>query len=866
VTARALALALPLAATVALAQEPEPAPERVEIIGSRLPRLNAETAAPVKVIRREEIERSGAVNAEELLDRVTANFGGFREAMGLGDADTPGMSGASLRGFGAGETLVLLNGRRLANYAFTGTGGPGVDLHAIPLAAIERVEVLKDGASALYGSDAVAGVINFVTRSDYAGADATLGARASEAGGGGRRRATLALGRGDASLDGYNVFGVIDVQHQQRLRAVDRPFAATSYRPELGLDNTQPTAWPANILTQDNPRNGLLNPIAPGCTALTVNKEDACWFDFARLLELLQPSRQANLFGRGTWRLNEDSEAYAELSMAWSRIRFAVAPTPVSRRTTVGGRRVILPESSPYYPTGLGLAGDLELSYRTVPLGPRTSDSTSTNTRLLVGAKSRWAGWDVDGAVAINDSRSKLDYVSGFVPGAAVVDAIASGLVNPFGPSSAEGDALLAASQLQGLARRARGRTHSVDLHGSRELAVWSAGPLALAAGVEARHERLSDEELPIVGDVAGGGIVAPKRAQRNAQAVYAELVAPLTRALELQAAARWDRYSDFGSALSPKLAVRLQPATTWLVRASVGRGFRAPSLPELFTLQTRDVGTLDTPDPVRCPVTGLLSDCIPEVEFVNGGNPALQPQRSTQANVGLVVQPAASWQASLDVWSIRLRDIIDALDAGHVIDNLSRYEGRNVIRGPVDPAFPGLPGPLAGIETINENLGDWRVEGADVSLALQPQATPVGRVSLQFDGTYVRRARQSIFEGNVVDLIGRRAPRWQHVLTVALDRGARSATLSQRFRRGYRDTDPLPDGSIHHVAPYRVWDAQLAVAATRNVRLTLGVRNLLDTAPPVTNQTAQFQLGYDPLYADPLGRTWTLDLAWRLD
>jgi iron complex outermembrane receptor protein len=485
--------------------------------------------------------------------------------------------------------------------------------------------------------------------------------------------------------------------------------------------------------------------------------------------------------------------------------------------------------------------------------------------RLLVGARSRVAGWDLDGAVALNDSRARNAFVSGYVDGPLVIDAIRSGLVNPFGPSSAEGDALLAAAELHGTSRRARGRTESADVRASREVAALPAGALAVAAGAELRRERLHDEELPIVANLAGGGASPPKEGRRQVQAAYAEAVAPLLRGVELQAAARWDHYSDFGGALSPKLALRVQPAKAWLLRASIGRGFRAPSLPELYTQQDRGAGPLNVPDPLRCPVTGLPSDCDPLVEFVSGGNPGLKPQRSTQANVGLMVEPAASWQASIDLWSIRVRDIIGSLIADDVVNDIARYEGRNVIRGPVDPAFPTLPGPIVGIRTVNENLGDWRVDGADLSVSLRPVPSPIGRVSLRLDGTYVRRARQNIFEGNDVDLIGRLVPRWQHVLTLGLERDDWRASLSQRYRRGYPDERPLPDGSIHRVAPYRVWDGQASLSFTRDLTLTVGVRNLLDSDPPVTNQTALFQVGYDPLYADPLGRTWTIGLAWRL-
>ncbi len=863
----ALILSLSLLATHALAQVQTL--ERIEVIGSRMPRLDAETALPVQIIRRDEIERSGVSNAEELLDLVSANFGGHREALGLGDGDTPGLSGASLRGFGASETLVLLNGRRLANYAFSGTGGPGVDLHAIPLAAIDRVEVLKDGASALYGSDAIAGVINFVTRQDYAGAGITLNYSGSEAGGGERKRATLAFGSGDIAADGFNLFGVLDVQRAERLRATDRSFAETSYRPELGLDGTRPQSFPANIRRVVNGTPTLLNPAAPACTTLTVNKDRACWFDYAKTLDLLPPSRQTTLLGRGTLRLTQDSAAYAELLAATSRIVFTASPSPASASASQGGVRFILPASSPYYPTALGLSGGLVLAYRTLPLGGRTTEVNSDNVRLLTGIKSHLAGWDLDSALNINDSRSRERYVSGFVDAGRLADAIGSGLVNPFGPSGAQGDALLAGAELRGPSREARGRTQGADLRASRDLVTLPGGPLGLAIGIEGRHEGLRDSQSALVADVIGGVPAAPKDGARNALAFYGEMVTPLIKGLEVQAAARVDHYNDFGTAVSPKIALRLQPARWLLLRGSIGRGFRAPSLPELYTQQASgffELANVGVSDPARCPVTKLPSDCQPEVFLVSGGNPNLRPQRSTQSSVGFVLEAGPAWQLSADHWKIRVRDIIGVVDAFDVIDNIPLYEGRNVIRGPVDPAFPGLPGPIVRIETLNENLGDWRVEGTDLSIRLRPTTTPLGRVSLRLDGTYVQRARQNIFLGNEVNLIGRRAPRWQHVLTMNLERGAWSATLLQRYRRGYADAEPLPDGSTHRVAAYRLWDGQFAFAVSRDVRVTLGVRNLFDTNPPSTNQANTFQVGYDPLYANPLGRTWTVGLvaAWR--
>src|SRR5882672_1925027 len=158
-----------LVLTPAFAQQAQKI-EKIEVTGSNIKRIEGESALPVTVITRDEIQRSGVSTAADLIDKLSANSGGgYNLSQGVGDAGTPGLSAASLRGLGSTNTLILLNGRRLSNYAFNGTGGGTVNLNQIPLAAVDRVEVLKDGASAIYGTDAIGGVINFILRRDYAG-------------------------------------------------------------------------------------------------------------------------------------------------------------------------------------------------------------------------------------------------------------------------------------------------------------------------------------------------------------------------------------------------------------------------------------------------------------------------------------------------------------------------------------------------------------------------------------------------------------------------------------------------------------------------------------------------------------------------
>ena len=185
---------LSISANTAFAQEKaaEPAVQKIEITGSSIKRINAETALPVQIINRIEIEKTGATNAEQLLNTLSANTGFTQESASISDKPgSSGLSGANLRGLGVSSTLVLLNGRRLAAFAF---GGEGTDLNSIPLSALERVEVLKDGASAVYGADAVGGVINFITRKDFAGFEISAGAARTQEGGGGDKNISVAGG------------------------------------------------------------------------------------------------------------------------------------------------------------------------------------------------------------------------------------------------------------------------------------------------------------------------------------------------------------------------------------------------------------------------------------------------------------------------------------------------------------------------------------------------------------------------------------------------------------------------------------------------------------------------------------------------
>jgi iron complex outermembrane receptor protein len=241
------------AACAVLATDPtwaqEAAQQRVEVTGTAIKRIDGETALPVQVIDRKAIERSGAINVEQLLQSVSAaaSSGGLTSSSASG-ATTGGISAISLRGLTSIRTLVLINGRRIAPYGIGFTGDSvSVDVNSIPLAAIDRVEVLKDGASAVYGSDAVAGVVNFILRSDFRGGELALTAGDTREGGASSKRAAATWGFGDLGKDRFNLMVTASFQKESGLRGADRDFARSGINVEQGNDTSSGNTFPANI-------------------------------------------------------------------------------------------------------------------------------------------------------------------------------------------------------------------------------------------------------------------------------------------------------------------------------------------------------------------------------------------------------------------------------------------------------------------------------------------------------------------------------------------------------------------------------------------------------------------------------------------
>ena len=847
-----------VAPAVAQAPAPDDAPEpqHVVVTGSQLPLTDMETALPVQVIRREEIERSGITSVEELVARLSANFGNANEAVGIGDLSHSGLTGVSLRGFGERSTLVLLNGRRITNYAFSDETGVGVDLNQIPVAAIDRVEILTDGASAIYGSDAIAGVVNFILRSDYKGIEA--GAQQSRPqghGGGGTDHQSTSLGIGSNAADGFNVFATIDHDREHELSARDRGFTS-DYRPDLGIDSTTLAGLPANVATP----TGLVNPAAPACTADSVFKLGGCYYNIHKWTDLLPEIDNLAMLARATLVSGHQGEAYAELLASRQRIRQVLAPTPINNGFYAAHGPWVIPVGSPFYPATLGIAGNIvDPFYRVIPAGPRVARTDTQAWRALAGWHGVLAGWDIDGAALQSTTHSAYVLVSGYLDVDLLPAVFDSGLVNPFGDSGPAGDAALESAVIHGPTREGRSTTQSVDFHASRTLASWSIGAVTLGLGGEARHEKMVDIPEPLAMVTTGDSYQLPKSGARDVQALYVESVLPIAPRTSAQLALRADHYSDFGTHTSPKLSLRWQPAPSLLLRASAGAGFRAPSLPELFEARGAFVGQSDVADAERCPVTQLVQDCNPTVTYLLGGNPALRPETSRQQTLGVVIAPFADSALEFNAWRIAVHQVIGQLDDETLLGHGSAYDGRYVLRGPVDPAFPTLPGPVTTLVESNLNLGGQSSSGIDIDLRTAIK-TPTGKWTLHLGGSYLATWRSDAGGSALATL-----PRWQHTLTLDWKRDAWHATLEQNWRGGYRDENPGADGNPRRVAPYRIWSAQSGYGGGADRwSLAIGIKNLLDTKPPFSNQADYFQQGYDPGYADPRGRVWYAQATCR--
>jgi iron complex outermembrane receptor protein len=918
------ALSVAFVSAAAFAQERAPT-ERIEITGSSIKRVQDEGALPLQVITRQEIERRGFINAEQLLMSISANGTGADNLssnvgiqLGTTDRNNNGNSSANLRGLGASSTLVLLNGRRMVNH---GAKGNAVDLNSIPLAAIERVEILKDGASAIYGTDAIGGVINFILRKDYRGVEITAFMDLTEQGGGNIYRGSLLAGWGDLARDKWNASVVLSYDKQEILGAHSRSFA-NGYQPDRGL---APDTTGTQFATQTGLAGTALGATfrTPSTGTQTFNRANllafqgrcdsfpnqnvyrtdvignpgfrfGCAYDYGGAEVLLQPVERTQVVGRAAWQFAPNHQLVFEATA--SRVDATKYFEEYQITTTGSFTGMQYPVNGPYYqdlsafiPT---FNRNLPIAYRwrCVDCGQRTINTVTDNYRFLVGLEgtfSLWKAWDYRLGVSTSKSKAESNLQHGFMYTAPLTTALGSGQVNPWllpgQTQSAAGQQLLDAARADG-ANLFAGETMMTTFDGTMSADVWKlpAGPVSVAMGFDTRRESYRFDDGSRAGAIAifqaPFDALFPK-VSRTVKAVYGEALVPIVKNLEITGAVRYDDYSDFGGTTNPKISLRWHPVDPLLVRASYNEGFRAPSFFQLYGATGEAPVPANIADPVLCPggnVAGAdLSVCSIRPNGRSGGNRNLQPETSKQWQAGFVVNPVKWFTASADYWEIKRFDHIYELTPQQVIANFQTFP-ENLVRG----TNGRLDGPGGYIQAGFVNASGDITKGWDLSLDANWRLIGARWIA-RLDGTYIQSFKSRIFDTQpFTEFAGQWSdrdlyPHWKHTASVTYERGPWGLTLYQQYTSRYKDMytgleasglTPPPPGWDPYVHPYIVYHLSATYTGIKHWTIQAGVKNILDTDPPFSAHNLDFTpgAGWDPRVGDPRGRAYTLRVSYK--
>ena len=884
------ALAGALFSLSALAQTAAPtgtaseAPQRVEVTGSMLSRTNAETAEAITIVSASSLKSMGITTVEQALQHISANQTNQVTATSVGSFDG-GASLAGLRGLDAGKTLVLLDGQRLANNVYS---GDAVDLNLIPFAAIDRIEVLREGASSIYGADAIAGVINFITRKDYKGGELDLSASRTQHHGGNTHSASLTYGLGSLADDGFNVMGAVNFNNTGELRGYERGYAS-GYNPAIGLAiSNSPGTWPGNYVDANGNSFQVNGAGCPG-NPFPSTYLGKCDYLYADAVDLIPKSSQYSGLFSASKALPGNNVLSVQYYVAKSKItawggpmfyEYAMSPTedptyfPTAANSTPIGTNTTAPD----------LTHDVTAIW-TDPVNNRYNTYDNTEQRILLTLTGDKSGWNY-ATNASYSSNKNIQSGTGY-PDETIQETpdgnYVNDLINPFGPQSAAGQALIDSSYKDG--EWAVGKLSTWDVNGqlSHDLAdFFNAGtPASIAVGVDVRGERISYKTTPLTAILQGVTGFPPTSVvgSRTEQAVYAEMSLPVTKQLELTLSDREDRYSDFGHSNNGKIAFRFQPSHWVTFRGAASTGFRAPTLVNLFSPTTLGAAAGDMNGP-GCSTSGgsatyptifTQATCNSQGLVLSGGNPNLKPELSENFDLGIVLEPIKNWGVTLDWYRIIVSKDISSVPTSTIYANPGQFANLYKLNnaGTLTPSIaqandcPTITAATCGyIETNLANVGGRITNGFDLSTSYLLK-TNAGSFRLGLDGTLVTTFRRQSYTGAPwVSVLGNYSGTnqvvvpWQSTLSVDWTRDIWAAGISEHFDSQYVDQQKLTDGGPHIVKPYSVYNVYASMKPISNVTVLLGVHNLFNRNPPASNQyVSNFQLGYNPLTADPTGR-----------
>lgn len=840
----------------------------VRVTGSNIKRTDTETANPVQVIERQQLEESGKATVADLLRSISANTGNAtNETSNSGWAS--GSAGIGLRGLSQKNTLVLLNGRRLANYGFPsgGLSDTFVNLNALPLVAVERIEVLKDGASAVYGSDAVAGVVNIITRQNFEGAEVGGSFGTSDQGGLDQQSVKFVGGIGDLDSDGYNILFSLEGYNRDRLDQDQRELTRSGIYTDL--PDGRWNGWSAKGARYliDGASVPMLDAAGncPAGTVLTASAPidglsgDTCAFNQAEYTTLIPSTKRWQAYANGTFRINDNVEAFGEVlysdikGVSWfgSSPFFTLESGRFALNADTGLAEPVsslLPAGNPYNPYGY----DVPIEYTFFNLGGTIKTNRSRAYRGLAGVRGQGGKWDWEVAAFSAASNERETVSGGFANRWALADALASGSYNLLDPAATD-PAVLQAIGL-GTLRPAESVLKGVDAKVSASLAEWSAGTLGFAAGVEWRQEKLdSDNPWQIDAGLQVRPAIAEVHGQREVTAAYAELNVPLATGLELQAAARADHYSDFGDAFSPKLSLRWQPLDSLLVRAAASKGFRAPSLSENSNSTNISYGAVV--DPHDPDVPGSRQSPT----FFTVGNRELEPERTRSYNFGVVLSPWSGTSLSVDWYRIELDNLVGTNNTSTLV---AENDPANVLRDD--------RGKLLAVYNRYQNLSELKTSGIDVELRQRWSSARAGDFGLSSALTYViDYKRPQVIGGPLVDYagsnLGPSLPDTKATTTLDWSLGDFRTALTWYYTSSYEQKGSAAASAVQSkVDGYNQFDLYLGYTGIDKLTLYAKVQNLADEEPPYDATFPGVRAPYDFSQYDLRGRYFSVGFDYR--
>ena len=782
--------------------------QRVEITGSSIRRIEAEGALPITVISRDAIDKTGAASVTELIQKLPAMTGGnFQQASSSVNGNGNGTTTAAIHALDQKYTLVLLNGRRIAPFGgFGASGGDGaVNLQSLPLDAIERVEVLTDGASALYGSDAIAGVVNFITKKNLTNGAVFANVSRPTMAGGGKWSAGISKGFGDLETDGNNLLLSYSHDVQNKLMASQRAASRRGGLIKFTLngqpvvyDQTSSNSLPGNVYLDSglsfSPYFNLNNNC--GTDPAVFVSGTKCRTNYAATVQDIPSSKRDSVFITDHFKVNANTTLFAEAM--WSKYDMTAAFAPSAQPMGLGsndlpGRPLDILWNKyvvPYETANDDTSAGGQMRYRSMEAGGRTDEWETVSHHYVLGAEGTAFDWDYNASLTFSSNQDKDKLAGGYLDFTKFVNLISTGAYDPLVPIAGQ---TLDPAVLHGTFLHTKISQNVLSLHGSRDLFELPGGKSSLGLGFDYTDQHLKQDtsDLAQFGngtagqagktDYAVGGFYGyvPMDASRRNYGAFAELLMPVAHKAEVTASLRFDRYDrvhnempftqvannltplgaqDQGNSFSKptfKLSFRAQPADMLLLRGSFGTGFKAPSVNQIaapLAFSTNTSGSYVCPFPTSptCIANGTGTQ---QWDLISAGNPAngaagLKAETSQQWTLGGRLEPAKSISFGLDYWSVRLKNqILSGMPENYAFANAASLPDLFVIPYQ-DPA--GYP-TLALIQKPF-NAGKANYQGLDWEFNFSTP-TPIGKFSADLGGTHMLKADYTLPGGTQSDL-----------------------------------------------------------------------------------------------------------------